>query len=867
MKLLAPTLVVVALAIGLFGWLHFRDLGDETFVGDGPASVVEDEVEAPSETARRVPRPELEEPAAATPSAAPTSSPLEAPPAEGVAIRVVRAESGAAVPGIDLYYVDEEAMLIAAKEEVRSIFHYFQTHGRHYRSDAEGRLLVPRSRQRVQLLAMNESEWGEGRLHEGQDELVIEVRPQRAVNVRVVDVAGAPAIDVPVAWRLRGDDGRGYDVASARTDAPAGRCRLIHRDRRRNGGTWRHVVALQGAFAEPVEAAIDPEALPEREILLVQPAAGVIEVEVVDAEGERIENVVFWLNAHPVGPGAEEDPRAESWNRERMIHGLVRAGRARLGPVGLGLELVVTLMDHERRLHDPQSLTVTGPTAAGQSVPLRFVLPAWSDRCILSGRLLDEAQEALAATRIEVQDELRSRAWTNRDGRSCSTDADGHFEIALEAKPQSEGERRIAVFKRSSEDPKAEKAEVDISGWAAGRHELGDLILRPPPIVASGRVLGPDGGGVAGATVQARPVAEEPGQPRVFLGWDEAQGRTDAEGAFVLRGDLEDAEIMVAAAREGLRADEIRVARGSRELELRMHALARFTVKLEVAEGTAREELYVGLEPAEKPFHGGGNRLRDDGVFTAEVEGGRYRFRVAGRPQGRDPQIVHESVVLDLVAGEELDLGTLRIERIGVDLLLRVELPAGATEHSLPGRVLAFVPDATEPVAEQWRTLNGEAIRLHVPALPVEVEIQAGGYRYRRNRIDRREATIKLERGLEVRLECPALGDLGEGVTLQLKLLDAEHGRARPHLTGAESLPLQGGRVTCYVPEPGRYDCQWTALIRRGGGLYGREVRTTTVQQIEVKESSSPQEFELEPDREAILRTLAELRGNEEDDP
>src|SRR6185436_19428011 len=95
-----------------------------------------------------------------------------------------------------------------------------------------------------------------------------------------------------------------------------------------------------------------------------------------------------------------------------------------------------------------------------------------------------------------------------------TADAEGRFEWTLDV-ACAPGERRELELRA-----KARKlsARIDLSRpFPPGRIDMGDVVLRPLPLVASGRVVDPEGRPVKGVTVTVSTAIDDTGSSKPFF--------------------------------------------------------------------------------------------------------------------------------------------------------------------------------------------------------------------------------------------------------------------------------------------------------------------------------------------------------------
>ncbi len=472
------------------------------------------------------------------------------------------------------------------------------------------------------------------------------------LEVRVLDERGEPVSGVPVALRGSSDTGK-HDVLEAST-SDSGTATLQNAGFAMTNSDWLEnwSVSLDLCLAAEVEVPIDPTNPPTGPIQLVLPPTGEVEVVLRNAdgsEGDSPDGVVLavrtgqdWKDGKPrlgylegstpVGPG----------------------GRARFRFVGLGTTLVA--FAQQNRASRMAGAALWGPTRAGQCVQVVVGL-GWRS-VELHGRVVDEKGAPVANTKLFV--ELFSgpprrddgKVWINasRDGLvlgsrgTACTDERGMLRLDYEPEDLWEGVPQL-LLSRGHDEANPLACSVDLLRyWRTGYHDLGDIVLRPAPILAAGRVVDDLGAPVPDASVDIFPCK----------GARMIRGQTDKNGMFLLRGAEPLPDFDVSARKEGYaHAARWGVLPGTADLSIEIPREAVIEGQIVVAPKSLDTPLSVSLFWKDGEHSSMGS--------TEPVTGRRFRF--AGLRAGQYQMTVTWAEREPIVRQHELHAGeTLRLE-------------------------------------------------------------------------------------------------------------------------------------------------------------------------------------------------------------
>lgn len=735
--------------------------------------------------------------------------------------------------------------------------------GRVYRADALGRVRVPRPIDPGAVaIGWKEDLWGQVALPpNGFPPFRLVLRPDVRLEVQVVDEWGRPASGVPVS--LWGGDLSGrltLVTPPLYTAGPEGIARF-HRIRellqswkdlaRRDGNEPALHVQLELPLAAPVREALDPARLPADPVRLVLPPTGAVVVEAAGFEklppGGGIRAGLRWRG-----------PEGEAGSDSRIEVDAV-GGIAVFPRVGLGLELTV----HVRwTLHGVHTLSRVreqvghGPTMAGEEVRFRF--PDESGFPLLAGRVVGERGEPAGSRVLDFTcfrrvpgDEAVAMLSTQR------TDGQGRFLVPfpLQLLPECRQGLLVATRPDSGEPPLQGCLELP-SALEPGLREIGSVVLRPPRLVAAGRVLDRQGRPLPMSRVGFFfPSARASGRP---LNPEFPQGRihallTDAEGRFSFCSPIDLEEVLIVAATMGrlpIERVERTVPAGTAGLELVPEAAAILEGSLLLPEGATSKDIRLLARYTDRPGvpdrHG---VLLPDGrfLFAAELSSGVVTLLI--HPFASD-LVVHEERGIQVRAGE-----TTRDPRLqNLDLRDRVRLlelevvdPEGAP---VPRGDVHLLGAGTR----LGRVERGQA-RLFVPPGRLDLVVSAPEQRSAVLKGVEASCRVVLGPGLPVLLQIVPEPELSPDYQLQFTLTHQGTGSVQRRVV------RPGTELRLALPGPGPYVVAWFLLQRKSPPRKTLPVETPAPQAITVSDSPGEQVFRLALPPEALARAVEQAAG------
>ena len=753
-------------------------------------------------------------------------------------IRVVRADTGAPVPGTHLW-VQREDVTFSSPEWVRAMGRANDVEvalrsglGRELEADADGEALVPRPERGVNLVAALGDLHGEAMLWPGDVERVIEVAPYRSLVVDVVDRTGSAVADMPVVLFWGEFDPLERDETFL-TDEK-GRA-WIPKLERLLGSDYRGPVRLTlggGVPCEPVEFA--SEAIPSETVRLVAGEFGSVLVYVVDRQGRAL---AYDAQATLDVYRSDGQPLTLAERVGTSLRAALVGGRARFACVGLGWEITVRVLAGERSL--------SGPTTAGEE--RRVTLEA-SDQ------------------RLRVRGEVRGMpsAWLTAESPGAMVI--GHL-------------GRVAQFSFWQREPgpfdwplSTSKEPGELTGvWAIRLQRAGGPMPRTsamPTLDEEARVL--DFGTIEfdAETVLATVRIVDEGDGRPWRPTLQVMGRgmvssvpCDARGRALVSGSPSQLPLQVCASHPERLPVCGTIERPGSELTLVLRNGAEVRGSLVLPPRMPFDEYELGLDLDVAPTDGEARTSR-----TNLVAGARFRF--VPLPTGRATLRVTwlgrdllERPGIELVAGERVELEPIDITALLRRFRLTVEIGGGAPWRS--GALWVFEPDPDRSYRAKEIGAGGRVV-LFRPRDTLDTWVAGRGVQPEFFRGVRDGDRLTLSPAPVLVVHVPdgvgALGPLFELVVRAERVrpddvpFEAdEETDFEPGVVGAD------GRARLEVPWPGEYELAWSVRRTDSGAVAVLDLGPR--QAVVVGEAGASPEVEARLDADGLARALAEIGG------
>jgi len=686
--------------------------------------------------------------------------------------------------------------------------------------------------------------------------LVIELSSAIHLEVLVLDERRTPAADVPIAYRaLRNGIGRSLQEARSGTDGIA-RLRHLQEEVFRHGSSdYEHVVAIGLPFASTVQAAFDPYDPPREPIVLVLPATGTVEVELLNAEGApytdrlsvALQRQMPTADRSRFGGGSgmiNQDYLGLRWER-------VKDGVARFERVGLGL--ILECGSSFERSRELTSIIGFGPARAGETV--RLVLQQTQPNPEFTGRLLQSDGAPLSSVLVDWTT-FSSTAQRQVTSGNVTTDAEGGFQI-----PCSElaFASKVEILQLT---PRTEKQRLDLAFATlpdplpqAGA-DLGEIMIGTPVFV-SGRVLAPDGSPDPSAYGNLQALDGKASAVARMLG--DAQWHVDESGRFEVTGPLPAGRYRLTAwstEHQDWRCTPVEFSSGDQDLEVPFHGITSVRGRLLVDSGLRVQDLELHLTTGSDGNQSGRSTMpsaEDGAFFLAAGASNLADFKVTAA----NGVIVWRQDGIALLEGATTDLGDIDLRGLLQETRLHLRgangelIPKATIWKPWPGQPLLVMP-SHESFPLSILNAPGAVVLLSAPG-HLLTEIQLGGG----------EQTVTLAAGYAVMLhygELPLGPEWGlrlepVGSAGQLRVpFNLKIPCAAPSGSVRLELPI-AGRWTVYLDRKTRSD--WNGRVLEGWdpipGAWGEPAPV-----IEVQISGALQEFRLTAEAAAIRSALEE---------
>lgn len=447
------------------------------------------------------------------------------------------------------------------------------------------------------VVAADAGRYGQLHLHENTlappGGWVLELGPELALTVQVVDEQGTPAADVLLAVGVVDEGERmhfwGWGPI-ARTRAPDGIAVLRHlqqlADDEAGGATepgsaprWRARTYVPGHDDPGVPFALD--ALPDEPIVLRLPACGRVRAR-AEVGGRPAPGFA--------GAGLAEFVEQQRGWRPDYVH-LYRPidadGWVRFAHVPLGREFHASSHGN-----GTLSTRFTGPIARDQEVTV--VITPSTDTMLLSGRMLEAERQPMRHTTFQLDAEgPQIHAYAG-----FRTDDQGRFLVAVGSSCDDNLVEQLR-FENERRGRPPLRLELPPRTLRQGVEDLGDLVMSGGKLIVAGTFLDADGPhrkDVSFWLERFEPTAE-PGE--AWQGVHDVLQHQDGTGRFELRGDVAPGRLRLAfGTHDKLPMEPVEFEVGAEHLEIRLatgHALAATILQ---NKGAPAEGLYAVLQPA-----------------------------------------------------------------------------------------------------------------------------------------------------------------------------------------------------------------------------------------------------------------------------
>lgn len=559
----------------------------------------------------------------------PRSELIYATPAEeGVVVAVVDGNTMEALAHAEVMVIDTGVADMRALEAEMSMSpdfeKLFERLGVVYKTDQSGKVRIPFAVDSHILAGRTPTHFNLSiDVEESSEEVTLYLNPTENLQVKIVDWQGNPVKGAPVSLRVRKEHSSQDFTTSYSNEEGIASLRLFQLlvAQLAKDETYAALLYLSD---EPVEVKVDLQNLPETPPVLVMPDAGQVHVEVLDSQGQPVEQA-FLVNVDLLLPEDTYDngDDYDAWNYQREhLTGRTSQGKASFPLVDYNQRIHITAVSPNGELR--ADVFGEGPVPHGG--PALFTLTPQAERPVVVGRILNTEGAIGPNLNLEYVLKMPSKN-SNQSSRSgtLKTDADGQFRLLMEDLFEEGAERTLTISMKATRRKPKRSVAMDLSYFLApGANDLGDLVLVVPPLVASGSVVDAKGDPLSNAQVrleQKKFYGEEEDQ----FWWNgiwEHRTQSNRDGQFEIRANLDPDSYRLSASLDHYLESSLEFVQGTEDLKLVMEKSVtlkgRFLLDDEIDLSTVRIVVKIP-DP-----HGDGYadllppRLGKDGSFIVE---------------------------------------------------------------------------------------------------------------------------------------------------------------------------------------------------------------------------------------------------------
>lgn len=461
-------------------------------------------------------------------------------------------------------------------------------------ADANGVATVGDAKHGVVVLARSEGRLGLAQFVRGESPpLTVVMQRDFSLVAHVVDETGGPAAGLAVALRTGGEPREQPELRE--TSDADGIVRFEHAGfalARWGGGSETAWLVLDELIEPLVEHEFSVDSPPTESVTLIAASGGTCEVRVVGEDGAPAQGAFDVVLGYSPGEDIDLEELDPSW--------LVGARRRSHD----GAPVMFRCVQPERELIASVVPLRGGAAQRALGGPLRSALEQQVIEVKLGERGLRLAGRALASdgtvraeARVELQLVLEGQQGGITLGAERRTRADGSFEFEVEPSAWiADTELTLALVEHAADGSEIASGLRKLAATPReARVELGDFVLEPLAVFASGRVVSAELAPVCGAWVLPSLRHSEPGEtylePLTAL-----RVRTDELGRFALRAPRF-AQLELTASKDQLRSATVRASVGTTDLQLVLAPRAELAGKLVVDPSLSLSRLYVLATP------------------------------------------------------------------------------------------------------------------------------------------------------------------------------------------------------------------------------------------------------------------------------
>lgn len=711
--------------------------------------------------------------------------------------------------------------------------------------DEHGVVLVPRTTRRSWVMAGSEPRHGLARVQPGAASVRVELENQHCLSVEVVDRAQRPAANVRLVL-LERDEIEWSRIWSGQSDE-RGRATMHTLDEDVSKAALRLVLGTALVRSQPAQFEFTLATVPSAPVRLVVDAGGVVELSLVDADGQPIEFAAdMRLEIDRERAGELPLPMLEGW----LQCWPSRDGRARYEHVGLGLPLVALASAPALDFADHD---FEGPKLAAEIVHATVALR--NAASIVRGRLLDVEGRALSQRTVEASatrvDAGRRRGYERLF--ETETKPDGTFAGKLSSLWDGVDISRVDLLvpmngcSPARVEVACPPATIERVPLPHAVIELGDVIVHPPPLaplVVAGRVVDESGRPKSGATIEicAMPAPAPPV-------WSDTLVASADDGRFEIRATIDAARVRVRAVTYRRSSAPVEVAVGATDIVLALREPGTILGTVLLPQGLDVDAFDLNLR-AHESATGDSRRpssyeWNDEGVFRSVVWPGRYGLEI----QFEETTLAKLDDI-DVVAGATVRLGPIDLrEKLHA---IEVNVVDERGEPVSEGDVGAFID-------EHWAqraaiAVGGRAVIASLSAR-LDVVVIAPGFRAQVFRAVTSGARLALSQGIDVGLKTASVED--DAFELDVELDYEGQDPLGAYAWQLRAIVGRDGTARIKLPLAGTYGVEFGLRRKASGAL----VRVADERQIAVVVVEQGAEISIELTKAEIEAALKRARG------
>jgi hypothetical protein len=460
---------------------------------------------------------------------------------DGVVISIVDQETGQPAPFADLYLVDGSTTDLGTKNMAyrygASVLNPLcRKQGRHYQSDSQGKIVVPRPEKFMLALAEKDGLFGfEDQHGDRVNEIEIRLRPNRTFEVQVIDAAGAPVADVPVSLQ-EGEKTRVFTKVTVQSNAE-GVANFEDLDQNllatsRYGSVFCTLgvpMRLQD-ITQSQRVKLTDELLGIGKVVLTLPPIGHVRFKLLDSQGQLDQGLGGIRIEFPEGDpsfGVDIRPRVKSQD-----------GIAEFYWVGLHTQMRAKIWGAGSR--NPDLVMFDGPTRDNEWVEVTVQLTPHS---FLKGRILSPEGQPIPNQAMATLETTSAGYGSRTRNFRADTDAEGRYQFELDlSDPDGPALGRSIRFRIDSKEFGRYQWAQDLPiKFEPGAFDLGDITMINIPVLLRGLVEDQTGAPIHRAMATLEYADDQSQGNRVWRTASELNGTTGRDGEFVVFGKLPDA--------------------------------------------------------------------------------------------------------------------------------------------------------------------------------------------------------------------------------------------------------------------------------------------------------------------------------------